>query len=444
MRTPSPSDEGADAAALADHLAEQRAIFARFLATWTLAVNLVWWPSDRVLLRGVPGAVGAFVGVRVSVLAGSLAVLALVGGRRRLAGARALLVAAAWCAEVAAMGWSVAGIGDLSTPWFLGMSPVVIVACVMAFDLRRRALFTTALGASALAGFVAGRPESVRPPFFGPTVFYLAFAVGVGVALGHRLYLLTCENFQQRRVVAAQREGLRREVDARTAELRLLTGHLDRRSEDERHRIARDLHDDVGQSVSALRLSLAAARRRYGRDPASIGENLDDLDELVRRVADGTRDAITHLRPRVLDETGLAAAAEWLVRVTERHGGPACALHVEGDDPSRPGAGAEARAVDDVSLAAFRVLQEALNNAVRHAEATRVDVTLRFADGVEVQVDDDGVGLPAEASRRAGLGLIGMRERASALGGSFAVGPRPGGGTRARCVLPRAATGGRG
>jgi len=86
------------------------------------------------------------------------------------------------------------------------------------------------------------------------------------------------------------------------------------------------------------------------------------------------------------------------------------------------------------------VLQEAVHNAVRHAGATRVDVTLRFDDGVEVQVDDDGVGLPADGARRDGLGLVGMRERASALGGSFAVGPRPGGGTSLRCRLPRAAT----
>lgn len=439
MSTASPSDDG-DGAALADHLAAQLATFARFLAAWTLAVNAAWWPTDRLLLSAVPGAVPAFLGVRLSVQGGSVAVLALLHGQRALRGARLALVEAAWCAEVAAMGWSVSRIGDLSTPWFLGMSPVVIVSCVMALDLRERAVFTTALGASALAGFVAGRPDAVRPPYFAPTVFYLAFAVGVGVAFGHRLYLLTCENFAQRRVVEAQREGLRREVDARTAELRQLTGHLDRRSEEERHRIARDLHDDVGQSVSALRLSLAAARRRFGRDPASIGENLEDLDELVRRVADGTREAITRLRPRVLDETGLAAAAEWLVRVSGRHGGPAFELRIEGEDPCAPGAEAEGRRVDDVSLAAFRVLQEAVHNAVRHAGATRVDVTLRFDDGVDVQVDDDGVGLPADGARRDGLGLVGMRERASALGGSFAVGPRPGGGTSLRCRLPRAAT----
>ncbi len=96
----------------------------------------------------------------------------------------------------------------------------------------------------------------------------------------------------------------------------------------------------------------------------------------------------------------------------------------------------DARAADAVSLAAFRVLQEALNNVVRHAGATRVEVTVRFDGGLALTVDDDGVGMPEADARGRGMGMIGMRERVRALGGTVVFEARPGGGTRVRCALP--------
>ncbi len=435
----------AEGPALEAHLSGLRADFARFLMTWSIVVDGVWWLTDPFLLRGVPGAVGAFAAMRVCVLACGFAALALLRGQRTLDGARLVACVALWSVEVGAIAGCLAKIGDLSTPWFHCLYPVVIATCIFPFSIRARTAFASVLGAALLAGFVAGRPDAVHPPFFGPTVGYMAFAVGIGVAFGHRFHLLTCDNFRQRRLVAAQREDLRRQVELRTEELRDLAQHLDRVSEDERHRIARDLHDDLGQSVTALRLSLATARKRFDREPSSIGANLDDLTDLVRRVSDGTRDAVAHLRPRVLDDRGFAAAAEWLVRTTERHCGVPCALRVEGDDPAvavddgaapAPDAEPAARAADAVSLVAFRVLQEALSNVVRHAGATHVVVMVRFDDALSITVDDDGAGLPAASERGRGMGMLGMRERARAVGGTVAFEARPGGGTRVRCVLP--------
>ena len=425
-------------APLEEHLAELRATFARFLMTWSVVVDVVWWATDPFLLRAIPGGVAAFFGMRVCVLASGLVVLALLHGRRSLAGPRLLACVVVWLVEAAGMAAALSRLGDFSTFWFHGLYPVVIATCVFPFDLPRRTLFASAMGAALLTGFCLVRPDAMRPPFFGPTVGYMVFSVGVSVAFGHRFFLLTCENFAQRRALAAQREDLRCQVDERTLELRRLAEHLDRGSEEERRHLARELHDELGQGVSALRLTLATARRRFERDPASIRANLDDLDDLVRRVAVSTRDALTHLRPRVLDDVGLVAAAEWLVQSTERHGELTIALRVEGDEPR--GAPAEAdpgeRAADPLSLAAFRILQEALTNVLRHAGARRVEVTLTLGPGVALQVDDDGVGLPLGATPGRGLGLIGMRERARALGGSVVVEPRPGGGTRVRCHLP--------
>lgn len=426
-----------DRAQLDDHLLTLRVEYARFLMRWTIIMTLAWWLTDPFLLRGVPGALTAFAIMRVSALVGASAVLLILRGARSLEGPRLVACTLAWVCLGACMAAGISRLGNFGVMWFHGLHPVVIMTAFFPFSLRTRAIFASIIGASLLGGFVLARPEAVSPPFFGPTVGYMVFTVGVGVAFGHRFFLVTCEAFGQRLAVAAQREDLRRQVDLRTEELRRLAAHLDRGSEEERRRVARELHDELGQGVSALRFAVATTRRRFDRDPASISVNIDELDELVRRVADSTRDALTHLRPRMLDDLGLTAAADWLVRSTATRGGIEATLTVEGTEaPMQIDAEGVARGADAVSVAAFRILQEALTNVTRHAQATRAEVTVSFGDAVTLQVDDDGVG-PKPDVPGGGLGILGMRERAHALGGAFSIEPRPGGGTRVRCTLPR-------
>lgn len=428
--------EARDRAQLTDHLLTVRAEYARFLMRWTIIMTLLWWLTDPILLRGVHHGASAFAHMRITALVGATAVLLILRGARQLTGARLAACMAVWIGLTASMAASLTPMGDFSALWFHGLYPIVTLTAFFPFALRHRVAFASTIAASLLAGFVIARPDAMRPPYFGPTVGYMVFSVGIGVAFGHRFFVLTVDAFRQRQAVAAQREDLRHQVDLRTEELRRLAAHLDRGGEEERRRIARELHDELGQGVSALRFALATTRRRFERDPSAIAANIDDLDELVRRVADSTRDALTHLRPRVLDDLGLTAAAEWLVRSTEARGGVTTTLRVEGAEPPlQTDAEGGERSADAVSVAAFRILQEALTNVTRHAEATRADVTLRFEDGVSLEVDDDGVGPDASAPRR-GLGVLGMRERARALGGSFSLTPRPGGGTRVRCSLP--------
>lgn len=429
------------------HLAAQCASFARFIATWSIVVNALWWPFDGVTVRALPGAVAGMHALRNWVLVGSVAVLLALRGRRELRGGLLAACLAVWCVEVGAMGASMASVGDLATPWFHFLHPLVIATIVLPLRLPLRVVFASAIGASLFAGFIAARPSALASPFLGSTASYLAFTVALAIAYGHRAYLVARQGFLQQldlersqAQIAAQREGLRAEVEARTADLRSLAEHLDRASEEERRRIARELHDDLGQSVSALRLALATTLRRFARAPESVAANLEELDELVRRVADGTRDTITRLRPRILEDRGLAAAAEWLVRTTERHGGVACALRVEGVDDV-PGAGeGDGAEGDEVSSAAFRILQEALTNVLRHARASRVEVDLRVSGAaLTLRVRDDGVGIGAAPRRGGAMGLLGMRERARSLGGELSVGPAEGGGTLLVCTLPWAA-----
>lgn len=430
---------------LESHLATQCASFARFIAVWSIAVNALWWPFDVPTVDTLPGAVEGMRSLRQWVLVMSLAALLVLRRRVELRGWRLGACCAIWCAELGALGASMAAIGDFATPWFHFLHPLVITSVVLPLRLPQRFALACALGASLFAGFIAARPSALGSMYLGSTISYLAFTVGVAIAYGHRGYLVARHGFLQhlaldrsRAEVAAQREGLRAEVEARTVDLRRLAAHLDRGSEEERRRIARELHDDVGQSVSALRLALATTHRRFARAPESVRANLEELDELVGRVADGTRDTITRLRPQILEERGLAAAAEWLVRTAERHSDIAYSLRVEsGAAPSVDGEREGAAGVDEVSSAAFRILQESLTNVQRHARARRVEVDLRD-DGatITLRVRDDGVGID-ETGRGGGVGLIGMRERARSLGGEVKLSSAPEGGTLVECMLPR-------
>lgn len=190
--------------------------------------------------------------------------------------------------------------------------------------------------------------------------------------------------------------------------------------EAERSRIAQELHDGVGQSLTAVLLELGALRDR----PAGAAD-LDRAREGVRASLDEVRTVARHLRPHVLEDLGLRSALVSLT--TELFDGSD--THVRrGVVPGLP------PLPDEVELVVFRVAQEALTNVARHAGASTVELTLApRADEVELTVADDGVGIPPGAD---GTGLRGMRERAALVGGSVEVRRRDGGGTRVALRVP--------
>src|SRR5262249_4013163 len=156
-----------------------------------------------------------------------------------------------------------------------------------------------------------------------------------------------------------------------------------------------------------LRYCLTFLRKRFEKDPASIRGNLDELESLLGRTAGTTRQILSDLRPRILDDLGLDAGVEWLLKRTEERAGLACRLVTS------------CRKLDvdvDVSIAAFRILQESLTNVVKHAQATHVDVEVSVEGGeLCMSIRDDGIGLPEGRSSRVppspgkgGMGLIGM------------------------------------
>jgi two-component system sensor histidine kinase UhpB len=193
--------------------------------------------------------------------------------------------------------------------------------------------------------------------------------------------------------------------------------------EEERARVARDLHDEVNQSLTGLLLRLEAAREAA---PPELEGELAETKALANQAMSELLSLARQLRPTALDDLGLVAAIEGQVG---RLGGEiATSLDVEGDFSSLGG---------DAQLVVYRVAQEALSNAARHSGAGRVEVRLRRTDGggVVLEVADDGRGFAFDESER-GLGIGGMRERALLIGADLTIESRPGAGTTVRLTVP--------
>ena len=197
-----------------------------------------------------------------------------------------------------------------------------------------------------------------------------------------------------------------------------------RAQEEERARVARDLHDEVNQSLTGLLLRLEAAREAA---PPGMEAELAETKALANQAMRDVDHLVWQLRPTALDDLGLAAAIGGQVEQLGR-GEIAARLETEGDFSDLG---------DDQQLVVYRVAQEALNNAVRHSEAQRVEVRLgRDEDGgVVLEVSDDGRGFAFDESQR-GLGIGGMRERALLVGAELTIESRPGAGTTVRLTVP--------
>jgi signal transduction histidine kinase len=209
--------------------------------------------------------------------------------------------------------------------------------------------------------------------------------------------------------------------------------------EEERRRLSRDLHDGLGPTLGALTLKVGSARALFPHDPVAADRLMGELENDIETAVVDIRRLVYALRPPALDELGLVGAlrecAAQYTRPASMRGAPPqekrLAVRVEA-----PESLSELPAA--VEVAAYRIAQEALTNVARHAQARTCVVRLWLADGLHLDVCDDGLGLPTE--RRAGVGLASMQERATELGGTCLIATRPAGGTRvfARLPVPKA------
>ncbi len=240
------------------------------------------------------------------------------------------------------------------------------------------------------------------------------------------------ENRLAQQALARAYEDLEKKVMERTRDLRKasedirrLADHLDSVREEENRRIAQEIHDVLGQTLTAAKMRVAIFK---GMKRRPTGEELEALESMLGDMAEDVRRISHTLRPTILDHFGLSAALEWLAEEFQKTAQIPCAI---------TGNRGELNLDPPIAINVFRICQEALNNVVKHGNASRVDINLTAQnDQLEVMIADDGKGFRAGEAGKKGMGLIGMQERALRLGGEVRVDSVPSKGTTVCLRIP--------
>jgi signal transduction histidine kinase len=212
-------------------------------------------------------------------------------------------------------------------------------------------------------------------------------------------------------------------------ELRRLSQQLVKAQEDERRSLSRELHDEVGQQITALRVEIANLGRIPVEERETFSSHLKEAKGLAEQTMKTVRDLAMGLRPSILDDFGLGPAIEWQAREFSRRTGVPAHVEVNGSLNGLTES-------DRTSL--FRIVQEALTNITKHASASEIRISLTAGDqGVMLRVEDNGKGMDPQDARGRGLGLVGIEERAREMGAGFALQTQPGQGTALEISIPR-------
>lgn len=263
---------------------------------------------------------------------------------------------------------------------------------------------------------VAGRERDLHAYLNRMLIFSMLLGLTAAVLALYRIGIL------ERRTAEQQANTERAE-----SELRDLSQQLVEAQEDERRRLSRELHDEVGQMLTGLRLEFGAAQKAQAGS-GDFAMHMEQCKDLIDQAIHAVRDLAMGIRPSILDDLGLGAALEWQARDFQRRCQIPVNVSLEGEievirEPHR--------------TAVYRVVQEALTNCAKHAEAAQISVSLRTVEGrLRVLVQDDGIGLAAPEHRKTGLGLVSMKERVRELGGELSVHSTPGAGTTLRIEIP--------
>ena len=205
------------------------------------------------------------------------------------------------------------------------------------------------------------------------------------------------------------------QIRSKNLELRALTDHQQRLREEEQKRIAREVHDELGQSLTALKMNLHVLKGRFAKNhsTAEIEGNIYDLMQMADSTIDMVGRIASELRPSLLDDFGLVSAVEWQTQEFERRTSTPCRFV------------ADCESIDlgsERNTAIYRVVQEALTNVARHADADKVEVELLSGPSeVSVTIRDNGIGMDGSKRRSLSLGLIGMQERSRMIGGELRI-----------------------
>ncbi|HEU4886237.1 MAG TPA: sensor histidine kinase [Thermoanaerobaculia bacterium] len=230
------------------------------------------------------------------------------------------------------------------------------------------------------------------------------------------------------RLRALERRSELQRVHAEQAEqeMRLLSQQLVAAQEEERKKLTRELHDHVGQMLTALRMEIGRADRARSASGTQLGQAIGEAKRLLDTILRSVRDLVMGLRPSMLDDFGLQPALEWHVRDFRRRFNIPVDLSLDGDLDTLP---------DPYRTCVYRIVQEALTNCARHAQATGVEIRVHLTrNTLELLVSDDGAGI--DPARTRGVGLLGIEERVRELHGAFRIASREPHGTELHVTLP--------
>jgi signal transduction histidine kinase len=245
----------------------------------------------------------------------------------------------------------------------------------------------------------------------------LALTSGVVLAIGSAIYILRLEHQARLRYA---------ELVHSRGDLQQLSARLVDAQETERRAISRELHDEVGQALGLLLMDAGRLSNQLGSGDEKSQELIRGIKTVAERTVQTVRNMALLLRPSMLDDLGLVPAVEWYAREMSRRGEIEVEVRADNVSEDLP---------DPLKLCVYRLVQEALNNAQRHAHAKNVVVELRQRnDAIRVKITDDGSGFDPKRTR--GMGLLGMEERVKRLGGTIEIESRPGAGATIRAELP--------
>jgi len=296
---------------------------------------------------------------------------------------------------------------------------LIAVICAWLCDVALAAVFNA--GRYSL-GWYAGRVYGL-----GASAFVLVVLLLENASLYVRLARAHAQEHRLNESLEARIRERTAALERSRAELRELAAVGSTAREQEKTRIARELHDELGQSLTALKMDLRSLQQTASAPDAAA--RLAGMQQIVDEMQASARRIAADLRPLTLDDLGLVAAAQWLVENFGKHHGVACELEI---DPP------EFELADPQATAVFRILQESLTNVARHSGASRARIALTHGERhVRLRVSDDGKGFDPSAARRPNaFGVLGLRERAHLVSGEITIDSAPGRGTTIEVVIP--------
>ncbi len=339
-------------------------------------------------------------------------------------------------------------IADVWTRYSLGVPAAIAAAVGMVVQQRtfRRAgmakfgrdalVASIAFAWYGLVGQMFTKPSLLWPStflnsdlffsWFGFPIQFLRSFLAIIISISVIRFMQAFDTETQRQIEALQELRIR-EAERREALQVELFKRVISAQEAERQRIARELHDDTGQTLTAIGLGLRGITSIISKDPKKALENIGKLEGLTAESMIELQRMISNMRPAHLDDLGLASAIRWYVGKTERDYDLNFEFNVIGEEYEMP---------DPLSTAIYRMTQEAITNVIKHASATKMLVELRFGDGeIGLFVSDDGIGM-RKKDQRESWGLIGMSERAALFGGEFTLESALGKGVQIRVKIP--------